>query len=152
MAEVDKHQVSEEEKKKTFYPLPELAKNARVKDMSAYKKMYEESIKNPDKFWAKEAEMLTWIKKYDKVWVPPTGKLGANDDFVGKWFVGGKLNVSYNCCDRWAEKYPNELALVWAGELDEVKKFTYKQITEEVCKAANALKSLGVKKGDRVCI
>jgi len=152
MAEIDKHQVSEEEKKKIFYPLSELAKNARIKDMAGYRKLYQESIKNMDKFWAKEAEMLTWIKKYDKVWVPPTGKPDAKDDFVGKWFVGGKLNVAYNCCDRWAEKYPNELALAWVGELDEVKKFTYKQITEEVCKAANALKSLGVKKGDRVCI
>ncbi|HMF30499.1 MAG TPA: AMP-binding protein, partial [Candidatus Lokiarchaeia archaeon] len=147
--EVEKFSVSEEEKKKLYYPLPELAENARLKNMDDYKALYEQSISDPDAFWAKEAEMLSWIEPYTQVWQAPTGN---QDDFVGKWFVGGKLNAAYNCCDRWAEKYPDALALVCVGELDEVKKFTYAQLTEEVCKTANVLKALGISKGDRVCI
>lgn len=139
---------SDKEKQKKYYPLPELSKNARIKDMNMYKKMWEESVKDPEKFWAKEAERIDWIKPYKKVW---TGK--TKDDFIGKWFEGGKLNITYNCVDRWVKKgYGNQIALIWMGENDVVKKYTYSMLKDEVSKAANALKSLGIKKGDRVCI
>jgi acetyl-CoA synthetase len=139
---------SDKEKQKKYYPLPELSKNARIKDMNMYKKMWEESVKDPEKFWAKEAERIDWIKPYKKVW---TGK--TKGDFIGKWFEGGKLNITYNCVDRWVKKgYGNQIALIWMGENDVVKKYTYSMLKDEVSKAANALKSLGIKKGDRVCI
>ncbi|MHA1341324.1 MAG: acetate--CoA ligase [Promethearchaeota archaeon] len=139
---------SDKEKQKKYYPNPELAKNARVKSMEEYRKIWEQSIKDPEGFWGKEAEKISWFKPYEKVW---TGK--TDDDFVGKWFVGGKLNVAYNCLDRWVEKgYGDATALIWMGEDDTVKKYTFASLKDEVCKAANALKELGVKKGDRVCI
>jgi len=141
------------EKQKKYYPLPELAKNARIKTMQEYRKMWEESIKDPNKFWDKEAKMVTWDKPYKKVW---TGK--TKDDFIGKWYVDGKLNVTNNGLDRWIKKgYGDQVALISVHEqeiLDEhaIKKYTYKTLLAEVSKAANALKSLGIKKGDRVCI
>jgi len=141
---------TEKEKAKKYYPLPELAKNARIPNMEAYFTKWKESVENMEEFWAKEAKNIDWFTPYEKVWVPPTGN---GDDFVGKWFVGGRLNVTYNCLDRWVEKgYGNETALIWMGEDDTVKKYSYKMLMDEVNKAANALKSLGVKKGDRVCI
>jgi acetyl-CoA synthetase len=147
MSEADK------EKQKKYYPNPELAKNARIKDMADYKAKWEMSIKDPEKFWAEEAKMLDWIKPYSKVWSGNAGK--PVEEWVGKWFVDGKLNVSYNCVDRWAAKYPDATGLIWIQEteaLDVIKKYTYKQLKEEVSKAANALKAIGVTKGDRVCI
>jgi acetyl-CoA synthetase len=141
---------TEKEKAKKYYPLPELAKNARTPNIEAYFTKWKESIENMEEFWAEEAKNIDWFTPYEKVWVPPTGN---EDDFVGKWFVGGRLNVTYNCLDRWVEKgYGNEIALIWMGEDDTVKKYSYKTLMDEVNRAANALKSLGVKKGDRVCI
>lgn len=141
---------TEKEKAKKYYPPPELAKNARIPNMDGYFEKWKKSIDDMEGFWAEEAEKIDWFTPYEKVWTPPTGDM---DDFVGKWFVGGKLNVTYNCLDRWVEKgYGNELALIWMGEDDSVKNYTFKSLLEEVNKAANALKELGVKKGDRVCI
>ncbi|MBD3187573.1 acetate--CoA ligase [Candidatus Bathyarchaeota archaeon] len=140
----------EKEKSKKYYPLPELSENARVKSMDEYKKMWKKSIEDPDAFWAEEAKMVDWFEPYDKVWIQESK---YDDNFVGQWFVGGKLNVVYNCIDRWIEKgYGDEIALIWIGEDDTEKKYTYKTLKDDVCKAANALKELGVEKGDRVCI
>ncbi|MBN2156877.1 MAG: acetate--CoA ligase [Candidatus Lokiarchaeota archaeon] len=144
---------TEKEKQKKYYPLPELAKNARIKSMDEYHKLWEESVKDLNAFWGKEAKMVDWDKPYSKVW---TGK--TKDDFVGKWYVDGKLNVTNNGLDRWIKKgYGDQIALIAVSEeetLDEkaIKKYTYKTLLAEVNKAANALKSLGIKKGDRVCI
>lgn len=141
---------TEKEKAKKYYPLPELAKNARVPNMDAYFEKWRYSVDNMEDFWAEEAKKIDWISPYKEIWTPPTGD---RDDFVGKWFIDGKLNVTYNCIDRWVEKgYGDELALIWMGEDDSVKKYSYKSLLEHVNKAANALKSLDVKKGDRVCI
>ncbi|MFX0014690.1 MAG: acetate--CoA ligase [Promethearchaeota archaeon] len=141
---------TEKEKAKKYYPQPELAKNARILNMDEYYKKWKYSIDNMEEFWAEEAKKIEWIGPYEKVWNPPTGN---KDDFVGKWFVGGRLNVTYNCLDRWVKKgYGDETALIWMGEDDTVKKYSYKSLMDEVNKAANALKSLGIKKGDRVCI
>lgn len=141
---------TEKEKAIKYYPLPELAKNARLPNMDVYFEKWKYSVEKPTEFWAEEAKKIDWIKPYEKVWVPPTGD---KDEFVGKWFVGGNLNVTYNCLDRWVERgYGDETALIWMGEDDTVKKYSYKSLMHEVNKAANALKSLGIKKGDRVCI
>jgi acetyl-CoA synthetase len=139
------------EKQKIYSPNPELAKNARIKDMKAYKAKYDQSINDPEKFWSEEAKMVDWIKPFKKAWEKPADK----KEFIGKWFVDGKLNITYNCVDRWAAKYPDATALICIKEtekLDKVDKYTYKTLLEKMNKAANALKSLGVKKGDRVCI
>ena len=139
---------SDKEKQKIYYPNPELAVNARIKTMDQYKEMWKKSVENPREFWAEEAKMVTFSEPYKEVWTGSTP-----EDFVGKWFVGGKLNICYNCLDRWVEKgYGNAKSLVWIGENDTVKNFTYATLKDEVSKAANALKELGVKKGDRVCL
>ncbi len=141
---------TEKEKSKKYYPLPELAEKARVPNMDAYFEKWKYSVENIEDFWAEEANKIDWFTPYEKVWQPPTGN---KDEFVGQWFVGGKLNITYNCLDRWVEKgYGDEKALIWMGEDDSVKEFTYKSLLDEVSKAANALKSIGVKKGDRVCL
>jgi acetyl-CoA synthetase len=141
---------TEKEKAKKYYPLPELAENSRIPNMDAYFEKWKYSVENMEEFWAEEAKKIDWFTPYEKVWQPPTGD---HDEFVGKWFIGGKLNVTYNCIDRWVNKgYGDEVALIWMGEDDTVKKYSYKSLMEEVNRAANALKELGIKKGDRVCI
>ena len=128
---------------KIFPPPEEFRKKAWIKD----EKVYEEG-EDYIKFWEKRAEeMIDWFKKWDKV-------LEVDEkNFVYKWFVNGKLNASYNCLDRWIEKGKGDkIAYIWEGEDGEVRKLTYKQLYEEVCKFANALKSIGVKKGDIVSI
>ncbi|MHA1226148.1 MAG: acetate--CoA ligase [Candidatus Hodarchaeales archaeon] len=141
---------TEKEKAKKYYPLPELAENARIPNMDKYFEKWKYSIEHFEEFWAEEAKKIEWFKPYEKVWEPP---VKGESDFVGKWFTGGKLNVCYNCLDRWVNKgFGDELALIWMTEDDTVKKYTYKSLLTQVNKAANALKELGVKKGDRVCI
>lgn len=141
-------EVSDKEKQKKYYPLASLAKNARVASMDDYKKMWKESVEDPNTFWGKEAEMVDWFEPYTKVW---TGK--TDDNFIGEWYVDGKLNVCYNCVDRWVEKgFGDAESLIWIGEDDTDVKYTFKTLQDSVSKAANALKSLGVGKGDRVAI
>jgi acetyl-CoA synthetase len=112
-----------------------------------YNEMYQQSIQNPDDFWAKQAtEFLSWDKPWDEV---------SNVDFntgTIQWFKGGKINVSYNCIDRHLEKRANQTAIIWEGDNGDVKNITYQKLSEEVNKFANGLKSLGVVKGDRVVI
>ena len=113
--------------------------------MSAYKKLWEESIKRPDKFWAREAAELCWQEPWKKVleWKAP----------FAKWFIKGKLNVSENCLDRHlGTARQNKAALLWEGELGEKRTLTYQQLHREVCRFANVLKEHSVKKGDRVII
>src|SRR5271157_1771552 len=142
----------EAEKQKKYFPNSELAQNARLKNMADYKKKYDLSIKDPEKFWGEEAKMIDWIEPFSTVWQKPEDKA----DFVGTWFVDGKLNVTYNCVDRWAEKYPDATAMICVRETEELDTasgvYTYASLKDKICKTANALKSLGVVKGDRVCI
>ena len=133
---------------KELYRIGEDFKEKAETDFSAYQKKYAESVNNPDVFWAKEAERLTWTKKWSKV---------KNTSFTGdvsiKWFEDGKLNVAYNCIDRHLEKRSNQTAIIWEGDNPaESRKITYKELHVEVCKLTNALVKLGVKKGDRVTI
>ncbi|MBN1496009.1 MAG: acetate--CoA ligase [Spirochaetes bacterium] len=136
---------------KEIYPVPEsFKKKAYIKSRAEYEKMWNESLKDSDAFWAKIAEeYVTWFKKWDTVNTSNYAK--DMKDFKIEWFKGGKLNVSYNCLDRHLEKRGNQIAIIWEGnDPSETRKFTYKQLHEEVCKFANVLKKNGVKKGDRV--
>jgi acetyl-CoA synthetase len=126
-----------------------VAKRAHI-DAKQYKAMYERSVQDPDGFWAEQArQFVSWSKPWTKVsdWSYDAKNLHI------RWFIDGKLNVSYNCLDRHLEKRGNQVAVLWEGDDPrEDRKLTYHELYEEVCKFANVLKSRGVKKGDRVCI
>ena len=137
---------------RTFPPPQRIQKEAYVSSMAQYKKMWDQSINDPDKFWMEQAKSLTWFKQ-------PTESLRytwdvANRKIEHTWFADGQLNVSVNCLDRHlGTPTAKKTALIWQGEADEaVRKYTYEQLYKEVCKFANALKSKGVRKGDRVAI
>jgi acetyl-CoA synthetase len=137
---------------RVFPPPKAFSSRALVKSMAQYRALYNESIRQPEKFWGRVAkEELVWSKPWKKVlqWKLPNAK----------WFVGGGLNVSYNCLDRHlGTPAANKAALIWEGEPagpgipGEERTFTYKQLHREVCLFANVLKRNGVKKGDRVII
>lgn len=134
---------------KVFQPPEQGREQAWVKSMEEYKKIYAESMDDPEGFWARRAEeLVTWDKKWDKVLeydlsVPEV-----------KWFIGGKLNVSVNCLDRHLTNgRRNKAAIIWQGEPEEdVRVYTYQMLHDEVCRFANVLRKKGVKKGDRVVI
>ena len=116
---------------------------------SKYKKKYKLSIKDNDKFWAKEGKRISWIKKYTKIKDVKYSK----DDVKIKWYYDGTLNASANCIDRHLKKNPNKTAIIWVGDDPaDTKKISFKELHKNVCKAANGLKNLGVQKGDRVTI
>ena len=116
---------------------------------SKYKKKYKLSIKENDKFWSKEGKRITWIKKYTKIKDVKYSK----DEVRIKWFYDGTLNASANCIDRHLKKNPSKTAIIWVGDDPaDTKKISYKELHQNVCKAANGLKSLGIQKGDRVTI
>jgi acetyl-CoA synthetase len=139
--------VSMMEESRVFEPSEEIKKHAYL-SMADYKKLYRKSIDKPDEFWGEMAGQLEWFKKWDKVCEWDFNKPEL------KWFVGGKLNVSYNCLDKQIkEGRGNKAALIWQGEpLEENRVFTYQQLHYHVCKFANVLKKQGIKKGDRVSI
>ena len=116
---------------------------------SQYKKKYKLSIKENDKFWAKEGKRISWIKKYTKIKDVKYSK----DEVKIKWYYDGTLNASANCIDRHLKKNPSKTAIIWVGDDPaDTKKISYRELHQNVCKAANGLKSLGVQKGDRVTI
>lgn len=126
-----------------YYPNEDVLRHAHVKD---WDKMREEAERDLEGFWAKEANELHWYKHWDKV-------LDDSNKPFYKWFVGARVNIVYNCLDRHAETARrNKLALLWEGEKGEFRSFSYFALRREVCRFANVLKSLGVKKGDRVTI
>ena len=132
------------------YPVPaEFAAQANV-TQDEYQKMYRQSLDEPDTFWAEQAEKyLTWSKPWDKVQEWSFDQKDLNI----KWFLGGKLNVSYNCLDRHLETRGDQVAIIWESDdpnLD--RKITYRELHAEVCKFANVLKGRGVEKGDTVSI
>ena len=120
-------------------------RQAHIKSLEDYERIYRESVEQPDKFWGRIADELHWFKKWDKVleWDLPWAK----------WFVGGKLNVAANCVDRHAASgRRNKAAIIWEGEPGDSKVFTFGMLEKEVNRFANGLKSLGVGRGDRVAI
>ncbi len=116
--------------------------------INEYEKQYKDSIKNPNKFWEEKSKTLTWIKKFSQV---------KNSSFEKnvkiEWFSGGLLNASFNCLDRHLNDKGDKIAIIWESDDPSVsKKISYSDLHKMVCKFANGLKSLGLKKGDRVTI
>lgn len=134
--------------KRTFPPSEEIRARAHIKSMEEYERLYKWSIEDPEGFWAEMAEKnITWFKKWEKV---------LDYDFHKpyiKWFIGGKLNASYNCLDRFINTpVRNKAALIWEADDGSYKTYTYQQLYCEVNRFANVLKKHGIKKGDRVTI
>lgn len=135
--------------KEERYPPPrDFQKKAHVKSFAEYSRLYKKSVEDPEGFWAKRAEELSWFKKWERV---------LDYDFRQakiRWFEGGKMNVSFNCLDRHLETWrKNKAALIWVGDrAGEYKIYTYQLLHREVCKFATVLKGHGVKKGDRVAM
>ncbi|MBX2839001.1 MAG: acetate--CoA ligase [Gammaproteobacteria bacterium] len=131
-----------------MYPVPDSLSESALINKEQYDEMYARSIDNPEEFWAEQAnEFVDWFKPWDQVqeWDYHKAEIA--------WFTGAKLNVSYNCLDRHLETRGDQTAILWEGDdPEQSKKITYRELHEEVCRFANALKGLGVKKGDRVCI
>ena len=130
---------------RVFPPPQEFSAHAHIKSMEEYERLYKQSIEDPETFWAGAASELHWFKQWDKVleWDLPWAK----------WFVGGQLNVTHNCVDRHAASHRrNKAALIWEGEPGDSRVLTFGMLQREVNKFANVLKSLGVRKGDRVNI
>ena len=124
-----------------YPPPPEFAAQANVTDRAAL----EQAAQDPEAFWGEQAKIVEWFKPFEKVveWNAPWAK----------WFLGGQLNISYNCVDRHLSGWRrNKAALIWEGERGEERVLTYRDLYREVNRAALALKALGVKKGDRVAI
>ncbi|MBL7208543.1 MAG: acetate--CoA ligase [Dehalococcoidia bacterium] len=135
------------EEKRVFEPPEGLSKDAYIKSLGQYREIYQRSIDDPEGFWAERAEQLAWYRKWDKVLVEDF-KEGKHE-----WFVGGKLNVCFNCLDRHVRTWRrNKAALIWEGDIGDSKTLTYQKLYREVCKFANVLRTRGVKKGDRVSI
>ena len=130
---------------RVFPPPPDFAAAAHVKSFEEYEKLYSTAERDVPGFWAEQAESLDWFKKWDTVleWNLPHAK----------WFVGGKINISYNCLDRHLTTWrKNKAAFIWEGEPGEQRTLTYLQLHREVCRFANVLKKLGVATGDRVAL
>lgn len=140
--------LSNNEEQRTFYPPQKLRKTAYIRNYEQYKKLYDESIKDPEGFWAKQAEIVEWMKPFHKVY---EGDLKEGDH---KWYLDGKLNVSANCIDRHLATWrKNKAAIIWQGENEhEMRVLTYNELYNQVCRFANVLKKSGVNKGDRVTL
>jgi acetyl-CoA synthetase len=131
------------------YPVPEAFAAKSLCNAKQYEEMYKRSVEDPEGFWGEHGKRITWFKDYTKVKNVSFKKPNVSI----KWYEDGTLNASYNCIDRHLEKRGDQVAIIWEGDDPSVdKKITYKQLHEEVCRLASAMKARGVKKGDRVCI
>ena len=134
--------------KQKYDPPQKLSLNAKFKSLEDYLDEYTFSVKDSDNFWSKKAERIDWYEKWDKI---------SDVDFTKpqiRWFINGKLNVSYNCLDRHIENgHGDRIAFFWEGnDNTETKSYTYNELLVEVNKFSNVLKNLNVSKGDRVCL
>jgi acetyl-CoA synthetase len=149
MAEKPKQNIANLMTEQRKFPVPDSFRaKAHISSMEQYETMYRRSLDDPEGFWGEYAETLSWFKKWDKVYSFEPKKV------IIKWFEGGKLNVSYNCLDRHVlAGRGDKTAILWVGDdPSEERHISYKEMYTEVCKFANVLKNLGVKRGDRVCI
>ncbi len=131
-----------------FPPPEEFRRQAHISSYEDYRRLYDQSLEDPEGFWSGEAGRLDWFQKWEKVLEQDMEK------GIFKWFLGGKLNVSHNCLDRHLEtERGDKTALIWQGEpAEEVRTFTYRELHREVCKLARVLLHHGIQKGDRVAI
>jgi acetyl-CoA synthetase len=130
-----------------YPPKPNSVQDSHVNSMEEYQRLYRSSMENPEAFWAKEAETLTWFKKWHTVFDHDY----ENVDFG--WYLGGRLNACYNCVDRHLAEHGDRVAIIWAkDEPGQYERITYRKLKHEVCRVANVLLHHGVRKGDRVCI
>lgn len=130
---------------RVFPPPASFSEKAHIKSMAELESLRREAHEHPEEFWGRMAEEIDWFRKWDAVlqWEPPHAK----------WFVGGKINLSYNCLDRHLSNGRRQkTALIWEGEPGEQRTLTYEQLHAEVCRFANVLKQSGVEKGDRVAL
>jgi len=130
---------------RVFDPPEEFQKRAHLGDLEEYRRLHARSLEDPEGFWGEQAEGLEWMRKWERVleWKAP----------FARWFVGGQLNLSANCLDRHLGTWrKNKAAIVWEGEPGETRTLTYQQLHHDVCRFANVLKQLGIRKGDRVGI
>ena len=132
----------------TYPPISNFSSKSHIHSMDKYKKMYESSVNDPSAFWEKAAERISWYESWNAV---------NNYNFVNgkiEWFTGGKLNACYNCIDRHVEQgYGGKTAIIWEGnDPNQSRKYSYNDLLKEVSRFSNALKELGVQKGDRVCL
>src|SRR5438445_5122287 len=128
-----------------FPPSAEFTSTAWVKGVTEYEALYRRAEQDPEDFWRECARELAWFKPFGQVldWQYP----------FAKWFVGGELNAAYNCLDRHLDgPRRNKVALIWEGEPGDTRVLTYQMLAMEVARCANALKELGVTKGDRIAI
>ncbi len=134
------------QEERAFPPPPDFAAGARLKSRVEYERLYRQSLEQPEQFWTQMSDELVWFEKFQQVldWSHPP---------FAKWFVGGKLNVAYNCLDRHIQAgRENKPALFWEGEPGDRKVLTYGQLHRAVCGLAGALRGAGIKSGDRVAI
>nr|MDQ3015573.1 AMP-binding protein [Bacteroidota bacterium] len=121
---------------------------SELKNFEDYQKIYQSSIDKPEIFWSEQASKFTWTKPWDKIveWDFHTGNT--------KWFLGGKMNITVNCLDRHLKSRANKIALIWEPNNPEatIRSFTYLELLDRVCQCANALRQIGIQKGDRVCL
>src|SRR5215813_10186022 len=130
---------------RVFPPPPSFSEQAHIKSMAELDRLRAEAEADPETFWARMAEELHWFKQWEQVlqWEPPHAQ----------WFLGGKINISYNCLDRHLSTWRrNKAALIWEGEPGDQRTLTYQQLHSEVSRFANVLKRAGVEKGDRVAL
>ena len=128
------------DERRTFPPPESFASAAHVRDRAPY----ERAAADREGYWEEWARELEWFRPWEKVleWNPP----------FARWFVGGQLNAAHNCLDRHLDTLADERALIWEGEPGDVRVYTYRELHAEVCQFANALRELGIGKGDRVAI
>ena len=135
--------------KELIFKVPKKWSNNAYINKNKYEKKYKLSIKDNDGFWRKEGKRIDWIKPYNKI---KDVKYSKTDVKI-KWFYDGTLNASANCIDRHLKDKKNKTAIIWVGDdPSDSKQISYKELHNNVCKAANSLKELGIKKGDRVTI
>jgi acetyl-CoA synthetase len=132
----------------TLIPVPESLGRSAWIDETGYFSLYEDSVRDPDKFWGEHGKRLHWMRPYKRI---------KNTSFTGdvriRWYEDGTLNASYNCIDRHLPLRADQTAIIWEGDSPQVQRhISYAELHEKVCRLANVLKGRGVKKGDRVTI